>query len=743
MINNKKLTAKIIPATKLPKDIAQVFSYTVPSKFKKKIKIGMLVEVFFRNRKIIGMVYNLEKKIIKKTDYKLKSIENLFDDSVSLSKEQIKLAEYISDYYYTPLSLVIKTIIPTITKNKPRKKIELNRVTLRQAQDDKNVMVSLSNKNVMVSLSNHSILQQTQNDISKKIKLKNKALFIHNLQAERHSLYSEIVRQTHYDIKKAQALILLPEYFDVYNFAGFYKNKFEEDEVAILTSELTKNQYFSEWQKIKDGSAKIIIGTRQAIFAPFRNLKLIIADDEHSSSYKQWDMNPRYHGIKVAEKLAETWKAKIILSSPAPSVRSYYGVKNKLYDCHCEKPFVCSQTKGDEAIPELNSSRVVTGLLRHSTTLSLRSIPRNDRNNDIQLIDINTERQKGNYSVLSEDLQNSLLENIYKRKQAIIFIPRLGNNTITQCRDCHWIAQCKNCETTLISYGNYLYCQKCQEKIGLIKECPKCQGQNISSFGYGSEKIEREIEKLFANKNIKITRLDSGTASNKSKQLKIYKDFINKKIDVLIGTQMVLKNWNLENLALTAVLFPEIIFNQPEFNSREKSFQFLISLYNKASADHQIILQTHKPDNDLFKHVLRQAQDNNNVMVSLPNHQDNMLKFYSEEIENRKAISENKIGYPPFAQLIKLIYKDFNSQNCQTEAERMFRALDSKIKNDKKLKNKFEIIKPFPASSYKEFNKYRWHIIIKSVCKDIESRNSLLNLVKKNWIIDVDPDSVL
>ena len=709
-LNNKKLIAKIIPATKLPKDIAQVFSYAVPSKFEKKIKTGMLVEIFFRNRKIIGVVYNLEKKIIKKTDYKLKSIENLFDDSVSLSKEQIKLAEYISDYYYTPLSLVIKTIIPTITKNKPRGKIELNRVTLRQAQDD---------------------ILRVQNDISKKIKLENKALFIHNLQAERHSLYNEIIKK---NIKgKAQALILLPEYFDVYNFAGFYKNKFGEDEVAILTSELTKNQYFSEWQKIKDGSAKIIIGTRQTVFAPFRNLKLIIADDEHNSSYKQWDMNPRYHGIKVAEKLAEIWKAKIVLSSPAPSVGSYYRVKNKLYGCHCEKLFVCSQTKSDEAILELNSSRVVTGLLRHSTTLSLRSIPRNDRNNNIKLIDINIERQKGNYSVLSEDLQNSLLKNIYKRKQAIIFIPRLGNNTITQCRDCHWIAQCKNCETTLISYGNYLYCQKCQEKIGLIKECPKCQGQNISSFGYGSEKIEREIEKLFANKNIKITRLDSGTASNKSKQLKIYKDFINKKIDVLIGTQMVLKNWNLENLALTAILFPEIIFNQPEFNSREKSFQFLMSLRNKAGANHQIIIQTHKPDNDLFKYV----------MVSLSNYQDNMLKFYSEEIENRKAISENSIGYPPFSQLIKLIYKDFNSQNCQTEAERMFRALDSKIKNDQKLKNKFEIIKPFPASSYKEFNKYRWHIIIKSVCKDLELRDSLLNLVKKNWIIDVDPDNVL
>ncbi|MCK5466515.1 hypothetical protein KAI56_03410, partial [Candidatus Parcubacteria bacterium] len=437
--------------------------------------------------------------------------------------------------------------------------------------------------------------------------------------------------------------------------------------------------------------------------------------------YKQWDMNPRYHGIKVAEKLAGIWKAKIVLSSPAPSVGSYYEIKNKLIFQNDDAPHPNPLPRGEGA--------VFPPFKKGAGGISFSPFQKGGRG-DFVVVDINAERQKKNYSVLSEDLQDSLLENIYKRKRAIIFIPRLGNNTITQCRDCHWIAQCKNCETTLVSYGNYLYCQKCQEQIRLIKKCPKCQGQNISSFGYGSEKIEGEIEKLFANKNIKITRLDSGTASNKSKQLKIYKDFINKKIDVLIGTQMVLKNWNLENLALTAILFPEIIFNQPEFNSREKSFQFLMSLRNKASTNHRIIIQTHKPDNDLFKHILRQAQDD-------------MFKFYSDEIENRKAISENSIGYPPFSQLIKLIYKDFNSQNCQTETERMFRALDSKIKNDQKLKNKFEIIKPFPASSYKEFNKYRWHIIIKSVCKDLELRDSLLNLVKKNWIIDVDPDNVL
>ncbi|NOQ68026.1 primosomal protein N' [Patescibacteria group bacterium] len=717
--DNKKLIAEIIPAVKLPRDVAQVFSYAVPEKMEKKIKAGMIVEIPFRRKNILGVVLSVKKEMPENIKFKLKEISGLPEKDLILSRQQIQLAEFVSNYYYTPLNLVVKTIIPPITKNKARKEIEYNRVA--------------------VSFSNRKILRQAQDDILKEIKKKNKILLIHNLQAERHCLYCEVIKEmvrpfdklrinsAQDDTKKTQTLILFPESFDVYNFTKFYLDRFGKDKIAILTSELTKNQYFDEWKKIKDGSARIIIGTRQAVFAPFQNLKLIIADDEHNSSYKQWDMNPRYHGIKVAEKLAEIWKAKIILSSPAPSIESYYKMENKTpqpplsggkFSCH-------NKTKGSEEIQELSSSRVVMELLR-------RSAPHDDNGyKNINLIDINDERQKGNYSVLSESLQENLLDSIYKRKQAIIFIPRLGGNTITQCKDCNWIAECGNCGTTLVSYANYLYCAKCQEKIGVIKKCPKCAGQNVSSFGYGSEKLEKEIKELFKNKNIKIDRLDSNTASNRSKQLQIYKDFINKKIDILIGTQMVLKNWNLENLALTAVLFPEIIFNQPEFNSHERSFQFLMSLRNKAGKNHKVIIQSYKPDNDLFETVFKIIKNGD------------LEKFYSEEIKNRKAISKTGIGYPPFSQLIKLIYKDFNPKNCQIEAEEMFRVLRDKITNDKKLKNKFEIIKPFPASSYKEFNKYRWHIIIKSVCKDIKLRDSFLNCVKKDWIIDVDPDGIL
>jgi len=681
--NNKKLIAEIIPAVKLPRNVAQVFSYGVAEKFEKEIKAGMLAEVPFRNKNVTGVIYKIKENKTGEEKYKLKDIINMLDEKISLSEQQIRLAEFIADYYCAPLSLVAKIIIPQIARKEARKNIELN------------------GKCEIASID-----KAEADGILKKIKEERETLLIHDLQSARHSLYYRIIkeiirqaclsgRQARHNAKNEQALILFPESFDIYNFTKFYMDKFGKDRVAVLTSELTKNQYFGEWKKIKSGSARIIIGTRQAVFAPFKNLKLVIADDEHSSSYKQWDQNPRYHGIVVCRKLAEVWKAKIILSSPAPSVESYHRAKNKLdkwniINCHREK-----------------------------------FAPRNDRSNNINLINIDDERKKGNYSALSEKLRNDLIENIYQKKQVVIFIPRLGENTITKCNDCDFIAECEECGNALVLYNGHLHCARCKKKSDLMKECPKCHGQNIKSFGYGSESVEKEIKKLFENKNIKIQRLDSLAISESGKQVKIYKDFINGKIDILIGTQMVLKNWNMKNLSVLAVISPEVIFHQPDFRSKEKSFQFLNSLSLLANGNTRVIIQTNNIENPIYELLKKKNKDD----------------FYKREIQDRKTAL--KIGYPPFSQLIKLIYKDQDLERCKSEANAMHKTLQEKILNNSELKTHFEITKPFPASNFREYGKYRYNIIIKSICKDMESRNSLLNYIKKDWVIDVDPDGVL
>ncbi|MCK5332594.1 primosomal protein N' [Candidatus Parcubacteria bacterium] len=668
--NKEKLVAQVIPAVKMPRHTAQFFGYLVPQIIAKDIKIGSVVEISLRNKTVLGIVYKLQKLDPGKINYKLKEIKNILDDSLRFSEKHIQLLEFVSAYYYSPLGFTVKLALPPITKKDARKNIELN-------------------PNCQIN----TIEDGLAKTFFSKSRNKKKILLVHNLQSEKHDLYAEIikktVRETHDDNKNKepkQVLLLLPEYFDIYNFANFYQEKFGEKTVAMMTSELTKNQYFQQWKKIKTGEAQIVIGTRQAVFVPFQNLKLIICDDEHNSSYKQWDQNPRYHGIKVAEKLADIWQVKIVLSSHSPSVETYHQLEN-------DDQF---------AKIELFAKRECYNL---------------------EKINMENERKTGNYCALSEKLKENLLENIYHRKQAILFIPRLGKNTITKCRDCEYIAECKNCENILIMQNNQLYCTRCKEQSSLIKQCPKCQGQRINSFGYGSEEIQNEVEKLFAGKNIKIVRLDSTTISEGSKQTEVQADFIAGKIDILLGTQMVLKNWNMKNISTIGILFPEIIFNQSEFKSKEKAIQFLKLIESLASADQNVILQTNDIENKMFSYLKSDIND-----------------FYKEEIENRKLPSG--IGYPPFSQLIKLIYKNQNQFQCKREAENMYRIIKTIIFENEILKKNFQVTTPFASSSFIEYGKYRWNIIIKSICADLKLRDSLLELVGQDWIIDIDPESI-
>jgi len=657
-MKDKILIADIIPDAKLPKEISQFFSYSVPEEFEGMIRKGSVVKIPLRKKNIAGVVFGLRKEIATETKYKLKDIIGLIDDQINLPPQLIEISEYVSEYYHSPISLVVKTILPDIVKNKSRKDASLNV---------------------------NSAIKKVSKDKFEKVmsELKTKNLLIHDLISDRHSLYLNVINKLHK--KDGQALLIFPEYFDIYNFSSFYINALGRENISILTSDLTENLFYQEWKKVLDGKAKLVIGTRQAVFAPFKRLDLIIADNEHSSSYKQWDMNPRYNAINLCEKLSSLWNAQLILSSPSPSVETF--------------------------------SRSRTG------EFAAINIAENSSGKKYEIIDMKTEREKKNFSIFSEKLKDELLGAIYNRKQALIFLPKLGLNTVTKCKDCEYMAHCEDCSTLLSTFKDNLYCTHCKKRSDLMKKCPKCGGQNIASFGYAIEAVEKEIESLFSNKNISISRLDSTTAENKSQQKKIYENFTKGKIDILIGTQMAIKNWNLENLSLVAILFPEIFFNQPDFRSRERSFQFLVGLKNEINAKRQVIIQTFNKENEIF------AQS------------DNTTIFYESELQFRKGVS--RIGYPPFSSLIKLIYKNEDVNKCKREAEELFETIFKKINSAENLRNDFEIIRPYPAQSFKEHGKFRYYIVIKCALNDAAKRDIILSEVKKDWIIDVDPDSLL
>ncbi len=544
----KNETAEIIPAIKIPYAQSQIYTYSIPLSIERTIEIGQLVEIPFRQRKIKGVIKKINSSDKEKTaqnpNINLKNILGLDNSGIILSKTQIELAEFIAEYYHAPLSLIVKIILPPITKNAPRKKIEFS-----------------FPKEVSASLKKHRTPNSKIKKLAPKILKNKKTLLFHGLTAARHQVYLELTKNT--ISKNRQTILLLPDFFDLQQFAGFYIKKLGEKNVAILCSETTNAQFYQEWQKINAGKAKLIIGSRMAIFAPVKKLELIIVDDEHNSNYKQWDQNPRYHAREIALKLTELTNSKIVLSSPSPTMESIYKIKSKI------------SLSQKERLPKI--------------------------------VDMQQERQKRNFSIFSDALKDSLIEQINLKKQSILFVPRLGFHTFTLCQDCGYIAECHQCRSALTSrQDGSLICYRCNLPAKALTKCPVCQGVRIKSFGIGTQKVKEEIENIFtsAKRQIKICRFDSETIKNKKSQYKIYGDFIGGKIDILIGAQMVLKNWNLDNLGLIGIVNMESLLRSPDFRSQEKSFQILKQTSLQSQNNAEIIIQAYRPQNKVLQAVL-------------------------------------------------------------------------------------------------------------------------------------------
>ena len=706
--NNKRV--EIIPVLNIPYSQLQTYTYSIPSSMERKIRVGQLVEIFFRRRKIKGVVikiYSGKNKILaRKPKIKLSPILRFDDSGIILSENQIKLAEFISRYYYVSLGLAVKTILPPVTRREPRKKIEFN----------------LSEKNSK-ALERHCLANSKIKKLSQNLLKNKKTLFIHNLTAARHQIYLEIIKKN--ISKNRQVILLLPDFFDLWQFAGFYIKELREESVAILSSEITDAQFYQQWKKINDSKAKLIIGNRLAVFAPAKKLGLIIIDDEHSFNYKQWDQNPRYHARETALELAKITDSKIILSSPAPSLESFHRIKNK------EKFILTSP----------NLSFVKKGKTNHPFNKREQEINiplSKGEPGGVRIIDMNQERQKRNFSIFSDELKNSLIEQLNNKKQIILFVSRRGFHTLTLCQDCGYIAECPQCHSPLVSLQNKsLICYHCHLQVKALTKCPICQSVQIRSFGAGADKVEEEVKSViygaagkfnstkFAKKEkqlIRICRLDSGAVKNKKSQHKIYSDFADGKIDIMIGTQMVLKNWNLSNLGMMGIISADSFLNFPDFRSREKSFQILKQIILQTQDNIKIIVQTHHPENKVFKAILS----------------DDLSKFCQQELESRKI--SFGLNYPPFSQIIKLIHKNKNARLGERNARETYRTLKNKIA---KTNNKqFEITEPFPAFNYQVRGMFRWHIIIKSDCQNISLRDEILRLVGTGWIIDVDPESL-
>ena len=416
-----------------------------------------------------------------------------------------------------------------------------------------------------------------------------------------------------------QVLYLIPEIALTTQLISRLSAYFGE-QIGVYHSRFNQNERVEIWNNIlknKQNKYRIIIGARSAVFLPYQELGLVIIDEEHENTFKQNDPSPRYHGRDVAMVLANQQNAKVLLGTATPSLESYYNCSNNKF-----------------------------GLVELKDRYKEMKMP------GIELVDMKKEaKQKTMQSHFSSKMMEAISEALEKKEQIILFQNRRGYNPLWSCEVCSWTPECTQCDISLTYHkqSNTLKCHYCGYSIPPVGSCKKCGSNRIKMIGYGTEKIEDELGLLFP-KN-KINRLDYDTTKKKNAYEKILSDFDDGKIDVLIGTQMVTKGLDFNNVGLVGVLDADMLLNRPDFRAYERAFQLMVQVAGRAGRikkQGKVIIQTRKTD----QWVLDLVKDHD------------YKKFYHLEITERK-----NFFYPPYYKLINLTLRHKDEKKLQHVAE--------------------------------------------------------------------------
>ena len=488
------------------------------------------------------------------------------------------------------------------------------------------------------------------------------------------------------------AIMLVPEISLTPQTINRFIARFGKETLAVLHSKLSIGERYDEWNKIKNGQANIIIGARSAIFAPTENIGIIIIDEEHDSSYKS-ESSPRYSAKEIASVLGKHGNFPVVLGTATPDITTYYKAQNK-----------------------------------EITMLTLTQRANNSQLPEVKIIDLKQELAEGNRSILSTELYGEMKNNLKNKRQTILFLNRRGFSTFIMCRECGYTMQCKNCNISMTyhRFENKLKCHYCgyEEKVATI--CPNCKSSKIRYFGTGTQKIEEEVHKIFPEATT--IRMDVDTVTKKNSHEDILEKFKNENIDILIGTQMIVKGHHFPNVTLVGVIAADTSLNIDDYRANERTFQILTQVAGRAGREKlpgKVVIQTYNPDN--FSIDLAQKHDYN--------------EFYNIEIALRKQLK-----YPPFCDIILISFTGTNEKELISTSEYVYNFLEAKMD-----KEKYNIFRPVPSPIDKIQNKIRWRMIIKGkmTVKAYDDINQCLaNVYSKNikntkvWA-DINPNSMI
>ncbi len=556
------------------------FTYAIGEALIDSVEVGRRVKVDFRNRKMTGYVIALTDEVTG--SFAIKEIERVIDKEPVFGEETISLAQWMAQFYLCSHGQALSLMIPT---GRAESKIpvldfadEVSFEAIEQLSDEQEAALD-------------AILSHRE-----------KMYYLYGVTG---SGKSEVyLRAAEAVIAEGRSVIyLVPEITLTHQLSRMVSARFD-GKVAILHSALTPSQRLKEWKKIRSGEARLAIGARSAIFAPFSDLGLIIIDEEHENSYKSGS-TPRYHARQVAQHRAQSEGAMLVMGSATPSLEAYR-----------------LMTEGEQIKALRLKHRVAGGVLPA-----------------VEVVDMGYEKH-----LVSRRLDQAIRQTLGRKRQVILFLNRRGFSYFFHCNSCGFELLCPHCAVSLTYHKrtSSMVCHYCGYQRGPVTVCPSCKSVDVSYSGFGTEMVEQEIASLYPD--ARIERLDTDSAQQKGHLASVIDDFREGKIDILLGTQMVAKGLNFPLVDLVGIINADSGLNIPDFRSQERTFSLLVQVSGRAgrySDDGRVIIQTHHPENPAIAYALDGDTDG----------------FYESELAVRR-----ETRFPPYSRLANLVIRGRNRE---------------------------------------------------------------------------------
>lgn len=703
------------------KNIDRVFDYSVPDCFLDKIKLGIRVKVPFGKMELEGFVVEIKGS----SDIEVKDILDVIDDEAILNSELLELGKKMQEDTLATLISCYQIMLPKALKAKNgqviNKKFDtyyyLNKDIVcygkLSASQEKIINLCMEKEFVLrkelVDISLSSLNTLIKKNILLEKKLEHYRLSYNEkiepkkeLTNDQRSVVDEVLANTGYfpyllfgvtgsgktevymeliedSLNKGKtSIVLVPEISLTPQMVLRFQKRFG-DNIAAIHSALSDGEKYDEWRRIVSGEAKIVIGARSAIFAPLNNIGMIIIDEEHSDSYKQDDSNPRYNAKDIALLRGKYHNCPVIMGSATPSLEVFARAKKGVFK-----------------------------LLELPNRINGKSLPH------INIVDMNEmiSKTKGHFSpVLLEAISARLLKN----EQIILLLNRRGYSSFVTCKNCGYTFKCPNCDITLTYHksSRTLRCHYCGYGTKVYDTCPECHEKSINDLGVGTEKVEEELNKLFPES--RILRMDFDTTSRKGMHEKMIKAFKNHEYDILLGTQIVSKGLDFDNVTLVGVINADTSLNIPDFRSSETTFSLLAQVAGRAGRsdkEGEVIIQTFNPEHYTIQYTKKH----------------DYLGFYNREMSIRRELK-----YPPYYYICYVKISGKDNKYIYEESLKITKLFHNKLIN-------MIILGPSPCTIFKLNNIYRYGIILKYK-KDEDLRevlNKVIEHYKDNRNIKID-----